>query len=131
MDGFEELSNQLNRMAKGAKELEGTHETSFAELFTDSLIIHGLETRYFSDGRKAPLKHHRCFFFAFSFVQANSKFHSMDEFWQSVGINSTEDFDNIPDEKLNAFVSSNTTFSTFQEMLDEATNAYISRKLGF
>ena len=101
MAGFEELSNQLNRMAKGAKELEGTHETSFAELFTDS------------------------------FVQANSKFHSMDEFWQSVGINSTEDFDNIPDEKLNAFVSSNTTCSTFQEMLDEATNAYISRKLGF
>lgn len=30
-----------------------------------SLIMHRLDTRYFSNGRKAPLKHHRCFFFAF------------------------------------------------------------------
>lgn len=28
-----------------------------------SLIMHRLDTRYFSNGRKAPLKHRRCFFF--------------------------------------------------------------------
>lgn len=38
---------------------------SGSEDTSDSLIIYRLDTRYFSNGRKALLKHHRCFFFFF------------------------------------------------------------------
>ena len=54
----------------------------------------------------------------------------MNDFWLKAGINSTEEFDAYPQEKLDAFTSQYSDSSTFQELFDEAVNEYISHQLG-
>jgi hypothetical protein len=46
-------------------------------------------------------------------------------------LESNEDFDLIPEEQLDKFVSIHSRFSSWREMLDKAGEEYILRKLGF
>ena len=55
----------------------------------------------------------------------------MNDFFNSAGIHSTEEFEAYPDEKLNEFVSKHTQFNNFQSMFNEATTSYIGHQLGF
>lgn len=97
---MDELTNQLNKMANGAKKLEQKKSLSFSEVFVDS------------------------------FVQKHTQFQTMNDFWLKAGINSTEEFDAYPQEKLDAFTNQYSDSSTFQELFDKAVNEYISRQLG-
>ncbi|MGM9907911.1 hypothetical protein [Limosilactobacillus sp.] len=98
---MDDFSRQLDKMAKRVQNFAGEHQTSFAELLTDS------------------------------FMQKHTTFPNADSFFDAIGIKTTEEFDAFPDEKMNAFVSSHSHFTTFQQMLDEATSEYITRQLGF
>lgn len=98
---LDDLSKNLDEMAKRAQNFEGEHEISFAEALTDD------------------------------FMQKHTTFQNADSFFDAIGIKTTEDFDAFPDDKLNAFVSLHSRFSTFQQMLDEATSEYITRQIGF
>lgn len=100
--GFDDLEKQLKRMAEGAEELGNASFIPLDELFTPT------------------------------FMKNCSSFSSFDEFLSAGNFNADtqEEFDAIPDDELDKHVSSVTSFSTWEDMLDEATNQYISRKLG-
>lgn len=103
VSGFDKLEKELKRMERNAKELSKTTEVPFDELFTDS------------------------------FMHKHTPYSSIDEFLTAGGFNAqtSEEFEKIPDEELNQFVSKVTSFSTWEEMLDEATSEYVLSKLGF
>lgn len=98
---MDDFSKQMSDMANRVKNFEGKHETSFGEVLTDN------------------------------FMQRYTDFQNVSVFFDAVGIKTTDDFDTYPDDKLNAFVSLHSRFSTFQQMLDKATDEYISRQIGF
>lgn len=100
--GLDELEKDLKQMEKRTKELSKTTEIQFSELFTDS------------------------------FMNKHTSYSSIDELLNAGGFDAktSEDFDKIPTEKLDQFVSKVTSFSTWEEMLDEAISEYVLTKLG-
>ncbi|MFT8412666.1 MAG: hypothetical protein ABF743_14395 [Schleiferilactobacillus perolens] len=100
-DGFKDLSRKLNKMQKAAKKLSGTHSVDFNKLFPGN------------------------------FMQRRTNYSSIDAFLAAAGINSQEDLEAKPDTEMDAFVRKSSSFQTWQEMLDTASNDYISKKLGF
>lgn len=103
IEGFDKLEKQLKKMQQRAKELENTKTISFDKLFTSS------------------------------FMQNYTNFLSFDDFLEGGNfiVNSQEDFEAIPDRDMDIHVSNTTKFSTWQDMLNRATEIYISKKLGF
>lgn len=103
IDGLDELQDQLSRMEQGARELgEKTHLT-FAELFPDS------------------------------FIQKYTPYSSIDDLFRSGGFDaeSQEAFEAIPESDLDNHISSTTKFKSWNDMLETATDQYISKTLGF
>jgi len=102
VSGFDELKNELKRIEKAAKDLEGTHSVNMNELFIPSFM-----SRY-------------------------TNFSSFDEFIEASGftVNSQEDFESIPDAEMDKYVQANTQFASWQEMLDKSVEEYTVRKLG-
>lgn len=101
--GMKEFQNRLKQMEKAAKELDGTHEVPFSELFTGSFMTHYTDFKSFDD-----------------FMVAGG-FHA----------ETTEEFEKIPDEPFDSHVSATTKFSSWEEMLQTATSEYVKKKLGF
>ena len=101
--GLDKLENRLKQMQKAAKELEGTQQVPFSELFTTS------------------------------FMQKYTSFSSFDEFLEAGGfiVNSSEDFEAIPSDVFDKHISSTTNFENWENMLSKATSQFVSRKLGF
>lgn len=102
-NGFENLSKKLDQMAKAAKEMDGEHSVPMSELFTNN------------------------------FVSANTKFNSIEEFFEASGFDysSEEAFAAIPDDQMDAFVSANSNFDTWADFMGEAAKKYTAKKLGF
>lgn len=101
--GLDKLEKQLKQMEKGAKELSRTKQVSFGELFTAS------------------------------FMRKYTPFSSLDELLQAGGfkVESQEDFETIPDAKLDKHIAATTRFKSWEDMLSEATTQYAAKKLGF
>lgn len=101
--GFDELEKELRRLERNAKELSQTTEVTFNELFTAA------------------------------FMNKHTSYSSIDELLDAGGFDAktSEEFEKIPEEALDQFVSKVTSFSTWEEMLSEATSEYAARKLGF
>lgn len=101
--GLDELTNQLDRMAKGAEELDGTHTVPMTELLSPE------------------------------FVSSHTKFANADEMFEASGfkIESQDDFAAIPDAEWDEFIRSISSFSDWQSMLGEAGSAWAAKKLGF
>ena len=101
--GLDDLQKELSEMARRAEELDGTHEVPLDELMSRS------------------------------FMQKHSRFSSFDQFLDAspFTVETSEDFDAIPDAEMDDYVSSVTDFDSWEDMLDEATQEYISRKMGF
>lgn len=99
--GFDKLEKELNRIKRNAEALSGTKEVSFAELFTPG------------------------------FMSQNTAVSSFDAFLEAGGyqVNSKEDFEAIPDEEFDAYVRENTRFTSWQDMLQSAVNAYVVKKM--
>ena len=100
--GFDKLQKQLKDMEKAAKELQNTKTVAFDDLFISP------------------------------FMRKYTKFSSFDEFLKAgdFTVNSQEDFEAIPDAKMDAHVSKTTKFSSWQSMLNKAGEEYAARKLG-
>ena len=100
--GLDELTKQLDRMAKGAKELDGTHTVPMTELLSPG------------------------------FVSSHTKFANAEEMFEASGfkIESQDDFAAIPDAEWDEFIRSISSFSDWQSMLGEAGTAWAAKKLG-
>lgn len=101
--GLDELKKQLDRMAKGAEELDGTHNIPITELLSPE------------------------------FISSHTKFANLEEIFEASGlkIESQEDFAAIPDEEWDEFIRSISSFSDWQSMLGEAGAVWAAKKLGF
>lgn len=101
--GINDLQKKLKQMQRAAKELSGTHEIPFSELFTPA------------------------------FIRKYTSFASFDELMDAGGFQAetTEEFEAIPEELFDKHIAAITKFKSWQKMLDTATEQYISRKLGF
>lgn len=101
--GLKELQKQLKNMERSARELEQTDSVSFDELFVSSFMKNHTQVGTFDD-----------FLLAGGFK-----------------VESQADFEAIPDEELDQYVSKTTNFKDWQTMLDTAASEYAVRKLGF
>ena len=103
MDGFDELEKALKKMQDGAKELESQKEVPFDDLFTSM------------------------------FMSKYTNFNSFDDLLEAgdFDVQSQEDFLNIPDDIFDEYISKNTRFSDWEDMLGKATEIYALKKLGF
>lgn len=101
MDDFQNELNELQGNFDRLDDFQETHDISFAELFTDDLMLN------------------------------KTKFENIDAFFESLNIEKIEDFENLPKEKLNAFVDSNSDFSDWDEMYQYAVNNYLAKQAGF
>lgn len=70
--------------------------------------------------------------FSGDFMKNHTKFGSIGEMLESSGhkVDSIEDFEKIPTQEWDAFVSKRTDFSNWEEMLKTAAEQYFSKKLG-
>jgi len=102
MHGFDDLKHNLEELQRKAKELDGTHNVSFDELFPPA------------------------------FMAKNTKHQTIDALVKASGftINSKEDFKAIPDDQWDSYIQQNTRFSNWKEMQQTAANEYFARKLG-
>lgn len=100
--GLDELTNQLDQMARGVEELEGTHTVLMTELLSPE------------------------------FVSSHTKFANAEEMFEASGfkIESQNDFAAIPDAEWDAFIRSISSFSDWQSMLGEAGSVWAAKKLG-
>nr|DAZ68649.1 MAG TPA: hypothetical protein [Caudoviricetes sp.] len=100
-NGFDELIDSLKKLEDNVHRLEGTNTVSFDKLFTKTFME----------------KHTGC--------------SSFDEFLKAGNfvVNSKEDFEAIPDEVFDKYVSSATNFDSWDDMLNQATNDYLSSEL--
>ncbi|MBW9157236.1 hypothetical protein [Clostridium tagluense] len=100
--GFDELEKQFTQMQQGAKELTDTESVSFEDLFPSS------------------------------FMEEHTNFLSFNKFLEAGKfiVNSQEDFEAIPDSELDSHVSKSTKFSSWEDMLGEATEEFTLDKLG-
>lgn len=101
--GFKDLMKDLDKRSKRAQELEGEHQVTFDELF--------------------PVE----------FMRSNTHFDSIDNFLISAGIDpkNQESFDSYPQDKLDKFTEENTNFSSWEAMIQKATNQLASKWMGF
>lgn len=100
--GFDELSKQLKQMERKAKELNNL-KVDFKDMFTEK------------------------------FMRENTSFSSLQEFADASGFDwsTTESFEAIPDDDMDKFVSSNSKFSSWSDMLNSAGTEFTARHLGF
>lgn len=91
----------LDQLLKNAKELEGTHQVKL----TDSLNP--------------------------EFVSSHSKFPDLEALFAASGfkIDSVEDFAAVPGDELDKFISENTDFTSWEEMLRSGSTAYMKARL--
>ena len=103
ISGLDDLQKKLKEMAKRAKELDGTHQVPLKDLLTGE------------------------------FMRKHSRFSSFRRFLDAspFKVETSEDFDAIPDAEMDAYVSSETDFDSWEDMLSDATQEYVSRKMGF
>ena len=97
INGFDDLIDSLKSLEKNVHDLEGTHTISFDKLFT----------KFFME------KHTDC--------------SSFDEFLKAGNfvVDSQEDFEAIPDDVWDQFVSHATDFDSWDDMLKQATNIFL------
>ncbi len=101
--GLEEFSKKLDDLAVSAAALDGEHTLPMSELLTPE------------------------------FVSKHTRFSNVNAMFSASGykFESQEDFAAIPDEKMDEFIRSISSFPNWREMLGEASKEWAARKLGF
>lgn len=101
--GLDDFSNRLDQLSENAQSISGTHEYSFKEVFTDKFMIE------------------------------HTNFSTIDEFLFSSPekISNSEEFEKADESILDIFVSEQTKFKTWKEMMSAAAQILIMKKLGF
>lgn len=101
--GFDKLSQKLKEIQRNAENLSNNGQVSFKDLFTESFM----------------LKH--------TGMQSMSKFLKTGGFH----VESTKDFEEIPDDVFDKHVQKFSDFNSWKAMLDKAVEEYTIKKLGF
>lgn len=101
-DGLDQLSKDLKKLEQNAKKL---------------------------NGKKIPLQE----LFTTAFMRKYTKYSSIDALFKAGGfiIESDADLEAIPQKELDAHIAKNTKFRSWDKMLDEAADQYITKQLGF
>ena len=101
--GLDDFSNRLNQLSENAQSISGTHEYSFKEIFSDKFMIE------------------------------HTNLSTIDEFLLSSPekISNAEEFEKADEAILDVFVSEQTKFKTWKEMMSAAAQILIMKKLGF
>lgn len=102
IEGFDKLLKELTEIEETVEKYNGT-QVSFGDLFTSE------------------------------FMGAHTEFSSFDE-WMSAGhfkFENQEEFDAIPTPILDRYVKHSTDFITWQDMLDEAGQIFLTCQLGW
>ncbi|MGY1577041.1 hypothetical protein ACW5BZ_08145 [Pediococcus pentosaceus] len=99
--GLNQLEKKLNHTVDVAKEYEQPKSVNFGELFSDSFMLD------------------------------NTKFKSINEFLEKLGVKNQHDFEELPQETLENQVRSETNFDSWKDMKQAATNTFFAKKLGF
>jgi len=102
IEGLDELQRKLTSLSDKAKELDGTHSVSMSDLLTPD------------------------------FVSRHTRFENVENFLQAGGFScgSQAEFEAIPEDKLDAFIRSVSSFASWQEMLGAAGQEWAASKLG-
>ena len=103
INGLGDFSNRLDQLSENAQSVAGTHEYSFTEVFSDEFMIE------------------------------HTNFSTIDEFLLSSPekISNAEEFEKADESILDIFVSEQTKFKTWKEMMSAAAQILIMKKLGF
>ena len=103
INGLDDFSNRLDQLSENAQSVSGTHEYSFKEVFSDRFMIE------------------------------HTNFSTIDEFLLSSPekISNAEEFEKADESILDVFVSEQTKFNTWKEMMSAAAQILIMKKLGF
>ena len=101
VDGLNELTNKLHNLQTELKRFENGIDIPFDELFN------------------------------YSFMCKYTNSSNINDFLISGGfsVKTTADFKAIPDEELDSYVRTCTSFDSWSDMLDEASKLYIANKL--
>lgn len=100
--GFDNLISRIGEIQSGLGDLDGEHTISFEEMFPPNFMK--------------------------NYTDFDSIGDMMDE--SGFSVETSEDFEKIPDDDWDKFVSNRTRFSTWSTMLDKATKQWISNVLG-
>ena len=95
------FGDRIKKISKNAKELNGSNEVSFVELFDKS------------------------------FMNEHTNFSSFEELLESGNfiVNSPEDFEAIPDKEFDVHINTTTKFSSWEEMYSEAAADWALKNL--
>lgn len=101
--GLDKIQDELKAMEEKAKELSGEQEVSFEELFTHEFML------------------------------KNTRYNTLDELFQAADLNieTNEDFDNLPQEELDAGIQKVTKFKSWKDFIGEAATNYFAKRMGF
>lgn len=99
--GFEEFSRDFDKLRKNIKNLNGTHESSFDELFNAA------------------------------FMRKYTRSSSFNEFLEKSGfkVTSQDEFESIPDAEWNRYIVANSKFPNWNSMQQAAVDQHAARLL--
>ena len=97
--GLDELQQNLKNLSNNAKAISGENEVPYTDLFHQA------------------------------FMKKRTKYSDISDFLSGAGVESQEDLELIPDEKLDAFVQANSEFPSWEEMLGSAGEEWAADKL--
>lgn len=101
VDGLDELIGKFEEMGEKAKELDGEKEVALEVLFDEN------------------------------FMNEYTSYNDFYKFLEDGGfkVETAEDFDRIPENKLNEYVKRQTKFTSWNEMLENASGEYLENQL--
>ena len=102
MSGFDEIQRKLNRLAANAEALDDEHTVPLTELCPPA------------------------------FMARHTEFSTLEELFEASGftVETSEDFEAIPDEEWDAFIASVTEFPDWRTMQEKAAADWIARGIG-
>tara|TARA_B100001750_G_C15247948_1_gene466302 strand:+ start:63 stop:374 length:312 start_codon:yes stop_codon:yes gene_type:complete len=70
--------------------------------------------------------------FSPSFMRSNTRFSNIENMFEASGykVETEEDFEQIPDKEWNEFISSETKFKSWDDMIHAAGGEYVAKQLG-
>lgn len=101
IDGLDDFMNEVNGFVDKANKLSGKRTVSYDELFPPS------------------------------FMAKYTKSKTIEEFLDDLGVHSNSELASLPQQTIEDKVVSETSFSSWHDMGQQATNEYYGHKLGF
>ena len=102
IDGLDDLQKKIKDLQKRAKALDGENLVPLVDLLT------------------------------IEFLNRYTSFSSVEELFEASGfkVDNTEDFEKIPNDEWDEFISKNSIFKNWEEMLEKAGEEWITNELG-